>query len=206
MSNQFKMKIMNKIYYIAALITLLAVITSCDDEELYKTVVSVDPEIVFNFYDAEGNVSERGSNSFRMENPMLTDENASDDDLNFTFISEFILPEGVSVDSVNVQYQADFFRASGASLPLGWIDWETVQASDGRLDGNRLTFSFNIGELNDVYPWPQNFPRLLTSADNRLQLVKDANNTRVQIYLSDGRDLISTKVVFWYPVVPGDPE
>ena len=140
------------------------------------------------------------------KNPILTDENASDDDLNFTFISEFILPEGVSVDSVNVQYQADFFRASGASLPLGWIDWETVQASDDRLDGNRLTFSFNIGELNDIYPWPADFPRLLTSADNRLQLVKDANNARVQIFLSDGRDLISTKVVFWYPVVPGDPE
>ena len=190
----------------AALIALLTVVTSCDDEELYKTVVSVDPEVTFNFYDADGNPSDRGSNSFRVENPILTDENATDDDINFTFISEFIIPEGVTVDSVNVQYQADFILASGGSLPRGWFDYETVPASDDRLNGNRLTYTFNIGEVNDVYPlFPTDFPNLLTIG-GPLGIVKDANNARMQIYLSDGRDLISTKVVFWYPVVPGDPE
>ena len=199
------MKTMNKIYYIAALITLLAVMTSCDDEELYKTVVSVDPDVVFNFYDAEGNASERGSNSFRIENPILTDENASDDDINFSFISEFILPEGVTIDSVNVQYQADFILDTGGSAPFGWIRWETVRPTDDRLNGNRLTYTFNIGELNQVYPFPSTLPQLLTRGAP-FGIVKDANNARMHIFLSDGRDLISTKVVFWYPVVEGDPE
>lgn len=205
MSNQFKMKSINKTCYIAALITLLSVMTSCDDEELYKTVVSVEPDVIFNFYDTDGNPSDRGSNSFRIENPILTDENASDRDINFTFISEFILPEGITVDSVTVQYQADFILSNGGSAPFGWIRWETVRPADDRLNGNRLTYSFNVGELNDIYPFPPTLPRLLTNGAVQ-GIVKDANNARVQIYLSDGRDLISTKVIFWYPVVPGDPE
>ena len=196
------MKTMNKIYYIITAITLLVVATSCDDEELFKTVVAEEPDVAFNFFDADGNPSERGSNAWRIENPILTDENATDDDINFTFISEFVLPAGITVDSVTVQYQADFVFASGGSAPRGWVNWETITPADDRLDGNRLTYTFNIGDLNDNYP-DILFPLLTTGNFN---IVKDNNNGRVRMFLSDGRDFISTKVVFWYPVVEGIPE
>lgn len=198
-----KMNTTKKIYYVVTMITLLIVVTSCDDEELFKTVVTEEPDVTFNFYDSEGNPSERGSNSWRIENPILTDENATDADINFTFISEFILPEGITIDSVTVQYQADFIFDSGGSLPRGWFSWETVLPADDRLDGNRLTYTFNIAELNAGYP-DVFFPLLTLGAP--FGIVKDTNNARVQIFLSDGRDLISTKIIFWYPIVPGDPE
>lgn len=193
---------MKKIYYIITMIGLLGVITSCDDEELYKTVVAEEPDVTFNFYDTDGNPSERGSNAWRIENPILSDENATDADLNFDFISEFVIPEGVTIDSVIVQYQTDFVFSNGGSNPQGWVNWETVNAGDDRWNGNRLTYSFNIQELNVRY-WGGAGAILTTGCCG---IVKDNNNARMQLFLSDGRDLISAKVVFWYPVVPGDPE
>ena len=196
------MKTINKLYHIIIAMTLLIVVTSCDDEELFKTVVAETPEVTFNFYDAEGNPSERGLNAWKLENPILTDPNATAADINFTFISEFVLPAGITVDSVTVQYQADFVLGSGGSAPRGWEDWETVLPADDRLDGDRLTYTFNIAELNAGYDDPL-FPLLTTG---RFGIVKDNNNGRVRVFLSDGRDFISSKVVFWYPVVPGEPE
>ncbi len=193
---------MNKLYNIIAIVALLVAVTSCDDEELFKTVVAPDTEIKFNFFDADGNPSARGTNAWRIDNPILTDNNATDADLNFTFISEFVLPSGITIDSVIVQYQSDFVFASGGSGPQGWVNWETITNADNRLDGNRLTYTFNIQALNVGY-WGGAGAVLTTGCCG---IVKDSNNGRVQIFLSDGRDFISSKVVFWYAVVPGDPE
>jgi hypothetical protein len=104
-----------------------------------------------------------------------------------------------------VEYQSDFFFASGASQPQGWMVWDELTQASPQLDGNTVTYPFNIAEINQRY-WVefQEFVPLLTTAN--FAIVKDLNNVRLHVFLDNGLDQKSAKTIFWYPVVPGNPE
>jgi hypothetical protein len=180
---------------------MLSLTFGCKEDEIFKTVPPPDAAITFTALDEAGNTAVRGSNSFEVPNPLLTDQNATTEDIKWTAIVDVGIPAGTSIERIVVEYQFDLIFASGGSGPQGWMEWDELEADAPELDGNRITYPFNADEVNQIYwgGWE-------LAGSGMFNIVKDLNNVRFHVFLDNGLDQMSAKIIHWYPVVSGDAE
>ncbi len=189
------------IYRTINILLVSSLFIGCQEEELFKTVPVPEPEIIFTALGEDGMPAVRGSNAFEVPNPKLSDPNATNADIKWTAVVDVDIPAGTSIESIVVEYQFDLIFASGGSGPQGWMEWDELSADAPEINGKRITYSFNADEVNQIYweGW-----ELLGSG--MFNIVKDVNNVRFHVFLDNGFDQMSSKIIHWYPVVSGNPE
>lgn len=183
------------------LLSVSLLVTGCSEDEIFKTKTAPTPEITFLVTDEQGNESIRGMNAFEIPNPLLANPDASPADLQWTANVEVMIPAGTSIERVVVQYQYDLVFSNGGSAPQGWVDWDELDQESTELNGNAITYGFNADEINQAY-WG-GLPLLGSGMFN---IVKDVNNVRFHVFLDNGLNQMSAKIIHWYPVVPGNAE